>query len=312
MQSELSLKEYISTPMQAIESSDFAKLDLKVWIKRDDLNHAAIQGNKWHKLKLNLLKAIENNHSPLITFGGAYSNHIAATACAGKKLGIETLGFIRGEELASQPEKWSPTLINAHINGMRFEFLSREAYRNKTTSEFLSQIENMFPNAYIIPEGGSNALAIEGLKPLAEEIQQQCPGWTHLFLPVGTGGTIAGITKYLNPDNHQRIIGVPTALDYRYLEKGINQYLDEQQQHAWEFLPSYFPIRYGSITKEIETYQEYFEKRYQIPLDPIYTARMIAEFYAYLQQEQFPTGSKIILLHTGGIQGNGQRKNTCQ
>ncbi len=292
------------TPLQKINHPLFDQYQIKVWIKRDDLNHPEIQGNKWHKLKLNLVEALKQNKSTLITFGGAYSNHIAATAVAGKNAGLTTLSFIRGDELENNPTAWSSTLTTAHKLGMQFKFLSREDYRQKNSLKFQNQLELDYPNAYILPEGGNNILAVKGFRSLADDINYQHKSWSHLYLPVGTGGTLAGLVKYLNPKLNQKIIGIPTAKSYQYLTKNINHYLTPQSYQDWYFQTPKISLRYGKITPKIQEIIEEFKQHFNIPLDPIYTARMMLEFILSVKNNELPQGSKIILLHTGGLQGH--------
>jgi len=291
-----------TTPLQKINHPLFEQSNIKVWVKRDDLNHSEIQGNKWHKLKLNLAQAVKENNT-LITFGGAYSNHIAATAMAGKLMKLTTIGFIRGDELKDQPYKWSSTLITAQKNGMKLKFLSRKEYRNKETIEFKRKLKQDYYNSYIIPEGGTNSLAIKGFVDLADEINQQQKYWTHLYLPVGTGGTLAGLVKYLKPKEQQKIIGIPTAKTYQYLTSDINQYLSRDFYQTWYFQHPKTPLRYGKITPEIQQIIDEFQNRFNIKLDPIYTARMMLEFMLSIKNNELPQDSKVILLHTGGLQG---------
>ncbi|MEA1988562.1 MAG: cysteine desulfhydrase, partial [Pseudomonadota bacterium] len=137
------------TPLVGINSSLFEKHQINVWIKRDDLNHPSIQGNKWHKLKFNLEEAKHQHKATLLTFGGAYSNHIAATATAAKEQGFKSIGLIRGDELAEHPHKWSPTLKRAADLGMNLRFLSRQDYRLKSATDFIESLQLEFPDAYI-------------------------------------------------------------------------------------------------------------------------------------------------------------------
>lgn len=297
------IKSFSPTPLMPLAHPLFKQHHLQVWLKREDLNHPTIQGNKWHKLKLNLLEAQQQNANTLITFGGAYSNHIAATAAAGKLFNFKTIGFIRGDELKASPNQWSHTLKTAVANGMTLQFLSRTDYRHKADTDFLARLQTQYPNSYIIPEGGTNALAIAGLASLAKDIKQQCPQWTHLLLPVGTGGTLAGLTKALNCQPHQKILGIPTAKNYAYLQDNINAFLPKEKHQTWSFLPQNYHFRYGKITPEIKGIIADFENQFNIPLDPVYTARMVLEFMTQVETNYFPPQANIILIHTGGLQG---------
>ena len=302
-----------TTPLQRLKSSLFEDANIEVFIKRDDLNHPEIQGNKWHKLKLNLEQAKLDNKNTLLTFGGAYSNHIAATAAAAKLYGFRSIGFIRGEELQNNPSKWSHTLKTAELKGMQLNFLSRTDYRLKSQLDFQHQLQQIYPDAWIIPEGGSNDLAIAGLQTLATEIDQQCPNWTHLLTAVGTGATLSGLVRHLKMNNTQTVLGVSALGSGDYLTTDIyrwihrihngNDLIAENAPKNWGFLHFDNPVRYGKITPKIELIQQQFKAEFDIVLDPIYTAKMVLGFYEALAKNQFPPNSKIILLHTGGLQG---------
>lgn len=224
-------QKHVTTPLTPLNSRLFEEQQIEVWMKRDDLNHPTIQGNKWHKLKYNLLQAKKLGKTTLITFGGAFSNHIAATAAAAKSYGFKSIGIIRGQELAQNPHKWSHTLKNAQQNGMHLEFIDRQTYRNKDSTNYLDTLQNQYPDSYILPEGGTNNLAILGFDELMNDIQQQCPNWTHLFCPVGTGGTFTGLIHFANQtpqkDNPQtkKVIGVAVLKQAEYLIPQIEKWL---------------------------------------------------------------------------------------
>ena len=205
MKTTISVK---TTQMTQLLSPLFEEQQIEVWMKREEMNHPTVQGNKWHKLKLNLEEAIQQQKTSLLTFGGAYSNHIAASAAAAKQAGLKSIGFIRGEELALNPDKWSPTLKLAHQNSMELHFISRTNYREKNHPDTLKKLQQEFPLAYIIPEGGSNILAVQGFEPLMSDIEIQCPDWTHLYTAVGTGGTLAGLVSFAKPNLNRTILGV--------------------------------------------------------------------------------------------------------
>lgn len=177
--------------------------DIELYIKRDDLNHPLISGNKLRKLKYNLIEASEKGFSKIVTFGGAFSNHILATAAAGKEFGFETIGVIRGEELINQIDD-NPTLHEARNLGMKFYFVSREVYRNKNAEVFLKELEEKFGSFYLVPEGGTNELAIKGCEEILEE---EDSSFDFVCCAVGTGGTISGIINASK--TNQKILGFP-------------------------------------------------------------------------------------------------------
>jgi len=294
----------IPTPLIGISIPLFDRHNVTVSIKRDDLNHPNIQGNKWHKLKLNLARAKKDGKDTLITFGGAYSNHIAATAFAAREQGFKCIAFIRGDELANQPSQWSPTLKNAAENGMQLHFLSRQAYREKDSKSFTKHLNTQFHNAYLLPEGGSNPLAVAGFESLMHDIETQQPEWTHLYTAVGTGGTLAGLVKYAKIKPERSIQGVAVLKQADYLIPQIKEWIGDVPHNNWSLLQTYHGGGYGKLSNELMQFKQAFETNFKIPLDPVYTVKMINAFYQELQLGHIKKGSHVILLHTGGLQGN--------
>ncbi|SKB72172.1 1-aminocyclopropane-1-carboxylate deaminase/D-cysteine desulfhydrase, PLP-dependent ACC family [Soonwooa buanensis] len=264
---------------------------VELWIKREDLIHPDISGNKYWKLFYNVKYYLDQNPSnaKLITFGGAFSNHIAAVAALGKSLNISNLGIIRGEELKDKIYD-NPTLHQAFNNGMEFNFVSRESYRDKS---FLNQtLKQNFPEALIIPEGGSNNLAVEGVQWMLNEHTKD---FDYLCTAVGTGGTIAGISKVAEP--HQKVIGIKVVQDDS-LENLVKNW---SGQSNFELLNA-LEARYGKITDDNIRFINDFYKRYQIPLDPIYTGKMMQKLIQLIDDNYFEKGTKILAFHTGGLQ----------
>ena len=262
-------------------------------IKREDLIHPFVSGNKFRKLKYNLLQAKAENQSTLLTFGGAYSNHIAAVAYAGKENGFQTIGVIRGDELADKIAS-NPTLKFAQECGMQFEFVSRETYRLKTEAAFLEQLEQKHGSFYLIPEGGTNDLAVKG----CEEILTQEDGvFDYVATAIGTGGTISGIINSALP--HQKILGFP-ALKGDFLQDEIRNFV---QNDNWELITDYHFGGYGKVNSDLVDFINRFLKKTKIPLDPIYTGKMVFGIVDLIEKNYFPKNSKILLIHTGGLQG---------
>jgi len=262
-------------------------------VKREDLIHPLISGNKYRKLKYNLRKAKTIGFETLLTFGGAFSNHIAATACAGKEHGFNTIGIIRGEEIK---EKWmnNPTLVLAAENGMRFKFVSREVYRKKETSDFLELLQEEFGSFYLLPEGGSNALAAEGcmeiLGPQDSEFDIVC-------CSVGTGVTLAGIANSVRSE--QRVLGFP-ALKGDFLKEDIRKFARKEN---WELQPDYHFGGYAKATPALIHFINDFREKTQIPLDSVYTGKMIFGILDLVKKDHFLPKTKILAIHTGGLQG---------
>lgn len=295
----------ITTPLQKLEDKRFEQAGIEVWIKRDDLNHPLIQGNKWHKLRLNLEQAEQQGKSQLVTFGGAYSNHIAATAAACYERGWQSVGLIRGDELAHNHQAWSPTLKQAQRHGMQFEFLDRQTYRLRHHQAWLETLQQRFPNAYLLPEGGSNELAVAGFETLINQLNQQCEGWTDLFCAVGTGGSLAGLAKYASIS--QTIWGVASLKNADYLRPKIQNWISGSKQN-WHLLTEFHGGGYAKNNSEITLKTKQFESQFNIQLDPIYTAKLIFAFNTLLERNHFKSGQKIILYHSGGLQGRASDK----
>jgi len=266
---------------------------ITVSIKREDLIHPFVSGNKFRKLKYNLLQAKEEQNETLLTFGGAYSNHIAAVAFAGKENGFKTIGIIRGDELRDKISE-NPTLLFAQNCGMQLEFVSREEYRLKNETSFLENLEKQFGDFYLIPEGGTNELAIKGCQ---EILTEEDSDFDFVCCSVGTGGTIAGIINSALP--HQKVLGFP-ALKGDFLKDEIRIFV---QNENWELITAYHFGGYGKVNPDLIAFINQFYDKNKIPLDPIYTAKMVFGVIDMIDKDYFPAHSKILLIHTGGIQG---------
>lgn len=266
---------------------------ISLYIKREDLIHPFVSGNKYRKLKYNLLQAKAEGKTKLLTFGGAFSNHIAAVAAAGKEGGFQTIGIIRGDELRSEIDT-NPTLSFAKQCGMQFDFISREKYRTKETLAFIEELKEAYGDFYLLPEGGTNALAIKGC---GEILTEKEASFTHVCCAVGTGGTIAGIINAVGPN--QKIIGFP-ALKGSFLSDDIRKFVNS---NCWELIHEYHFGGYGKINEALIRFINGFYEETAIPLDPVYTGKMIYGLFDLIEKGYFPKGSKILAIHTGGIQG---------
>ena len=262
-------------------------------IKREDLIHPFVSGNKFRKLKYNLLQAKAENQSTLLTFGGAYSNHIAAVAYAGKENGFQTIGIIRGDELGDKIES-NPTLKFAQECGMQFEFVYRETYRLKTEATFLEQLQQQYGAFYLIPEGGTNTFAIQGCE---EILTPDDASFDYVACAIGTGGTISGIINSVLP--HQKVLGFP-ALKGNFLQDEIRNFV---RQDNWKLITDYHFGGYGKVTNDLIDWINQFYDQTQIPLDPVYTGKMVFGIVDLIAKNYFPENAKILLIHTGGLQG---------
>lgn len=264
-----------------------------VYIKREDLIHPIVSGNKFRKLKYNIVQAKVENKTQLLTFGGAYSNHIAAVAYAAKENSFRSIGIIRGDELKSKIND-NPTLRFAQECGMEFDFVSREGYRLKEERTFVENLKQKFGDFYLIPEGGTNELAIKGCE---EILAQGDEIFNYICCSVGTGGTISGLINSLKPN--QKVLGFP-SLKGDFLGDEIRKFV---KNNRWELIHDYHFGGYGKVNGELIAFINSFLERTGIPLDPIYTGKMVFGVMDLMRANYFPDGSKILLIHTGGIQG---------
>ena len=267
--------------------------EIELFIKREDLLHPVISGNKFRKLKYNLAEAKRLGYKKLLTFGGAFSNHIVAVAGAGKEFGFETIGIIRGEEIQEKINE-NPSLAVAQQFGMKLVFVSRDTYRLKETPEFLEKIQSQFGDFYLLPEGGTNELAIKGC---GEILSDDDIKFTHICASMGTGGTISGLINSAAP--HQNIIGF-SSLKGDFLQNDIAKFANQMN---WSVNCEYHFGGYGKVTNELIEFINSFYIQYEIPLDPIYTGKMMFGIFDLIQNNYFPINSKILAIHTGGLQG---------
>lgn len=277
------------TPYQTLD----LPFPVQLTVKRLDLIHPQISGNKFFKLKYNLLEAKQQNLNQVLTFGGAYSNHIAATAYAAHYFGFQSIGIIRGEELAKQA--FNPTLQTAQDFGMQLHFVSRAEYRLRHELEYLQQLKQRYPNTLIIPEGGTNQLAIQGTKEILSADDRE--NYDVIGCAVGTGGTIAGIIE--SSSDQQHILGF-SALKGDFLKHDIQQWTNKTN---WSLTDKYCCGGYAKTNSELLQFMQQFEQQYAVPLEQVYTAKMMMGLFDLIQQGNFPVNTRILAIHTGGLQG---------
>jgi len=280
---EDSINQQLNLPNKAVE----------IYIKREDKIHPFVSGNKYRKLKYNLLEAKKNGFTSLLTFGGAFSNHIAAVAAAGNALGFKTIGIVRGEELENKVSENS-TLNFAKHNGMQFKFVSRGLYRNKTSESFLNDLKDIYGDFYLIPEGGTNKLAVKGCE---EILTVEDKTFDYICCAVGTGGTISGLINCSKPS--QQVLGFP-ALKGDFLKEDMSKFAT---QTNWELITDYHFGGYAKINKELVAFINQFKIENEVSLDPVYTGKMLFGIIDLINKNYFPKGSKILAIHTGGLQG---------
>jgi len=269
------------------------QLGISLYLKREDRIHPVISGNKYRKLKYNILEAEKLGYEKLLSFGGAFSNHIAAVASVGQEFGFKTIGVIRGEELQSKIED-NPTLNYAQNCGMQFKFINRETYRQKNSKAFNESLKKDFDHFYLIPEGGTNELAIKGCE---EILAVKDLDFDFVCCSVGTGGTIAGLIN--SSKSSQQVLGFP-ALKGGFLKNEITKFA---KKINWELVTDYHFGGYAKVSKELIDFINEFKDKNEIQLDPVYTGKMMYGVMDLIQKGFFPKGSKILAIHTGGLQG---------
>ena len=265
---------------------------VRLFIKREDLTHPEISGNKYWKMFYNVKKYLEKEVSErkIITVGGAFSNHIAAAAALGNEFGIETLGIIRGNELEDSWQE-NPTLFSAHQNGMSFRFVTRETYRYK--ERLMAELQEEFPESLVVPEGGTNENAVEGIQYM---LTDETKDFDYICSAVGTGGTVSGLSKFAQP--HQKIIGFKAVKD-NSLENRIKN-LSKKDNFT---LVDASDGGFGKITDENVRFINEFYQYFGIVLEPVYTGKMLRKIFEMIADDYFPANSKILAFHTGGLQG---------
>lgn len=283
----------LPSPLLELADDRLAAYGVRVLLKRDDLIHPELPGNKWRKLKYNLAAAREQGHGTLLTFGGTYSNHIRATAAAGYYGGFRTIGVIRGEEHLPL----NPSLAYAVSRGMQLTYLDRTTYRAKASAQVTAFLHQEFGDFYLLPEGGSNREAVLGCAELPAELQDP---FDILYCAVGTGGTLAGIAAGLSP--HQRAIGVPVIKGGQYLEQEIATLQTLAFSHPsdnWTLDHNHHFGGYAKRTPALDDFITDFESRHKLRLDWIYVAKMMHTLYTHAAQNTFAPGTTIVALITG-------------
>jgi 1-aminocyclopropane-1-carboxylate deaminase len=281
----------IFSPTQQIKNNLFAEKGLKVFIKRDDLIHPIISGNKWRKLKYVLKSAQSQNKTHLVTFGGAYSNHLLATAAAAAKFGFKATGFVRGEQVDND------TLFLCRLHGMNLLFTDRESYRDKTA--LFAKYFGDDVDAFFIDEGGSSA---EGVKGCSELIGELNDTYNHIFCACGTGTTAAGIINGIT--NHQlpsHFNAVPVFKNGGFIKYEIDKFLTIPADYNLH--TDYHFGGYGKSNAQLINFIKQFVAETGILIEPVYTGKMLYAIYDLATKDRFKPGDKILAIHSGGIWG---------
>lgn len=278
---------------------------VELWIKHDDLIHPQVSGNKWRKLKYYLRDFRESGKEMILTFGGAFSNHIAATAALGKMAGIPTKALVRGEEVQS-----NPTLDFCREQGMEIEAIPRKRYDTKDDPAFLQMMEETLPEVYIIPEGGKGPLGVKGCTEIMDEVEEP---FDYVCAAAGTGTTMAGL---LLGDYRARFLCFPALKGGIFLKRAIARHILDfkssfSTKHDEKVLvnerltihENYHFGGYAKVTPELIGFMNTFYEKYGVPLDPVYTGKMMCGIFDLIEKGEIPAGKKLLALHTGGLQG---------
>lgn len=292
----------LPSPLQRIESQLFQQKEVEVYVKRDDLIHEVISGNKWRKLKFNLEKFKQGRYQKLLTFGGAFSNHIAATARVGKEYGVNTIGIIRGDELNADSNQ---TLKLAALDGMELVFTSREEYDLKEEKYFHEELRRRHGHILIVPEGGANFQGVLGCQEIVAELKNQVE-FDRIVTACGTGTTAAGLLL-----GNAAVTGIAVLKGASFLSEHIHQHLrhilDDQESkevvHQLDLQLDYHFGGYARYNDDLVQFMKMVRNEHEIPLDQVYTGKMMYALYDLIQKDHFEKGQRIVALHTGGLQG---------
>jgi 1-aminocyclopropane-1-carboxylate deaminase len=283
---------------QEIVNDAIRQHGVRLFIKRLDLNHPNISGNKWYKLKYNLEEIKKQEKKGFVTFGGAFSNHIVATAYAGKENNLKTIGFIRGEEHLPL----NPSLQFAKDCGMELHYIDRETYRRKEASEFLLSLNKKFPDFYFLPEGGSNHLAVKGCMEILNEEDSQ---FDYICCSCGTGTTLAGLI--LGMKDHQTTVGFSSLKGSDFINENVKKLmrqLEDREQKKWTINHDYHFGGYAKVDKSLINFVNDFNEKHHVQLDYIYTGKMMYGIQDLVAKKFFQRNKKILAIHSGGLQGN--------
>ncbi|MEH8182242.1 1-aminocyclopropane-1-carboxylate deaminase/D-cysteine desulfhydrase [Aeromonas allosaccharophila] len=283
----------LPSPLQRLHHPLLTSYDVELWCKRDDLIHPAISGNKWRKLKYHLLHAREHGKQHLLSFGGAYSNHIHALAAAGYQTGLRTTGIIRGEADAVS----NTTLRDARRWGMDLVFVDRQSYRRRQDPDWLAQFDA--PDTLIVPEGGSSPLAIPGVAELVGEVPFSPDLWV---LPCASGGTLAGLVA--GKRDREQILAIAVLKGGGFIADEVCRLHPAAASiPGWRIALDHHDGGYAKFSPALWQWVEDFSADTGLPLEPIYSGKAMWGLFRELAAGRIAPGSKIVFIHTGGMQG---------
>jgi 1-aminocyclopropane-1-carboxylate deaminase len=298
-QMQLTLDRIIESPIQTISHSLLKEKEITFFVKRDDLLHPLIVGNKWRKLKYNLLHMKKNQQTSLLTFSGPFSNHLYAVSMASKLFKIDCNVVIRGPNIDGN----NPTIRMARACGVNLIVVDRITYRKRNEPTYQNELAMQYPHCHFIPEGGSNCFALTGVAELAKSL----PKTDFLACAVGSGGTLAGLINAQTKST--QILGIPVLKNGLYLKDEIiklNPYASTVKN--WQLLTDFHDGGYGKFSDELWQFCKTMTQSHQLPLEPIYTGKLFYALWELIKNDYFPKNSSVCAIHTGGLQGlNGLR-----
>jgi 1-aminocyclopropane-1-carboxylate deaminase/D-cysteine desulfhydrase-like pyridoxal-dependent ACC family enzyme len=293
----------LPSPVEKIHDNLLEQKKVRLFVKRDDLIHPQLQGNKWRKLKYNLLRARQQGYHTLLTFGGAYSNHIHATAAAGNLFNFRTIGIVRGE--AYQP--LNPTLEDASRWGMQLNYVCRQAYRDKTSETFIAELHRQYGDFYLIPEGGNNSEGMRGCTEIITELERS---YDVICVDCGTGTTMAGLVS--SAPECTRVLGFSVLKNAGFLLDDVSRLLSLQTTNTDVDWDINFDFHFGGFAKTSAQLLEFircFKQQHDMQLEPVYSGKMFYGIYQLLKEDFFPQKTDILAIHSGGLQGLRGFKN---
>lgn len=292
---------FLNDEFASLDSLDDAGLGVSLQVLRLDSFCPEMSGNKFFKLKYNILHAIEHGYHQLLSFGGAYSNHIHALAMAGKIAGLKTIGIIRGE----RTEPLNPTLKDAEEAGMTLYFVSREEYRRRNDQAYLDEISQKYGSSMLIPEGGSNLRGMQGCREIVDHIHHHIgTEYDYVVLPCGTAATMAGIVAAV-PEG-KKVVGVSVLKAGDSLAREVSRFLADMgvdDKGLWQIEQAYHCGGYARLSRNLCDFVSDFERKHQIALDHVYTGKCFFGLFDLIGKKAIPEGARVVAIHTGGMQG---------
>ena len=269
-----------------------------VTVLRLDQQGGSAPGNKWFKLQGNITEARNRGVNTLVSFGGAWSNHLHALAASGRELGLQTIGIVRGKK----PDKPSAMLQDAKKWGMKLVYVSREEYRRRDEPGYLEEIQARYDPCLVVPEGGANLAGVEGCKTIAEQLLAGSVSGHKIVLAVGTGTTLAGVAEGLGADFAGEVVGISVLKGAFDLDSRVAEFTSDNSAN-WRILHDHHCGGYARVNPALREFILAFQQTHQIPLDPVYTGKALFAVHQLLASEEWSPDQPIVFIHTGGLQG---------